>query len=200
MKSLKEIRRYLNMAEGENILRRYFVMNGFDGALTAFGIILGTWIAQNYSDPKTLLFAGLGASFAMGVSGFTIAYLTEKAERTREIKELEEQMVTDLNNTAVTKASFWTSIVVSFVDGLSPFLFSLAAMTPFFFVYVGLDMLIAYIISTIIVTVEVVVLGLFLGAVSKGSKIMYALKILPAALLVAGLTYLLELISRIGGG
>ena len=188
------------MAEGENILRRYFVMNGFDGALTAFGIILGTWIAQNYSDPKTLLFAGLGASFAMGVSGFTIAYLTEKAERTREIKELEEQMVTNLDNTAVTKASFWTSIVVSFVDGLSPFLFSLAAMTPFFFVYVGLDMLIAYIISTVIVTVEVVVLGLFLGAVSKGNKIMYALKIIPAALLVAGLTYLLELISRIGGG
>lgn len=188
------------MAEGENILRRYFVMNGFDGALTAFGIILGTWIAQNYSDPKTLLFAGLGASFAMGVSGFTIAYLTEKAERTRQIKELEEQMVANLDDTAVTKASFWTSIVVSFVDGLSPFLFSLAAMIPFFFVYLGLDMLIAYIISTIIVTVEVVVLGLFLGAVSKGSKIMYALKILPAALLVAGLTYLLELISRIGGG
>ena len=188
------------MVEGENILRRYFVMNGFDGALTAFGIILGSWIAKNFADPKTLLFAGIGASFAMGVSGFTIAYLTERAERTREIKELEEQMITDLNDTHVTKASFWTSLVVSFVDGLSPFLFSLGAMIPFFFVYVGLEMLIAYIISTAIVAVEVIVLGLFLGSVSKESKIMYAIKILPAALIVAGLTYLLELISRIGGG
>jgi predicted membrane protein (TIGR00267 family) len=188
------------MVEGENILRRYFVMNGFDGALTAFGIILGSWIAQNFSDPKTLLFAGIGASFAMGVSGFTIAYLTERAERTREIKELEEHMIADLNDTHVTRASFWTSLVVSFVDGLSPFLFSLGAMIPFFFVYVGLEMLIAYIISTAIVGVEVIVLGLFLGAVSKENKIMYAIKILPAALIVAGLTYLLELISRIGGG
>ncbi len=61
-------------------------------------------------------------------------------------------------------------------------------------------MLAAYIISTAVVTVEVIVLGLFLGSVSKESKIMYAIKILPAALIVAGLTYLLELISRIGGG
>ena len=38
----------------------------------------------------------------MGVSGFWIAYLTERAERTKERKELEEIMVTDLNNTKLT--------------------------------------------------------------------------------------------------
>jgi len=192
LKSIREIRDFLSMTEGENILRRYFVMNGFDGALTALGIILGSLIAGNFADPEQLILSGIGASIAMGVSGFWIAYLTEKAERTRERKELEKSMVTDLNNTRISKANFWTSIVIGAVDGLSPFIFSLIAISPFFFVLSGLTMQVAYIISISVITVEVIILGLFLGAVSKENKIFYAIKIIPAALLVAGLTFLLE--------
>ena len=190
------------MTEGENILRRYFVMNGFDGALTALGIILGSFIIAISNgvvniDPETtkiLLSSGIGASIAMGVSGFWIAYLTERAERTRERKELEEIMVTDLNNTKITKANLWTSMIIAAVDGISPFLFSVIALFPFFFVFAGLQMIVAYIISFCVVAAEVIILGIFLGAVSKENKIIYALKIIPAALLVAGLTYLLEII------
>ena len=192
MKSIREIRDFLSMTEGENILRRYFVMNGFDGALTALGIILGSLIARNFANPEQLILSGLGASIAMGVSGFWIAYLTEKAERTRERKELEKSMVADLNNTRISKANFWTSIVIGAVDGISPFIFSLIAIAPFFFVLVGLTMQAAYIISISVIAVEVIILGLFLGAVSKENKIFYAIKIIPAALLVAGLTFLLE--------
>ncbi len=192
MKSIREIRDFLSMTEGENILRRYFVMNGFDGALTALGIILGSLIAGNFADPEQLILSGIGASIAMGVSGFWIAYLTEKAERTRERKELEKSMVADLNNTRISKANFWTSIVIGAVDGLSPFIFSLIAISPFFFVLAGLTMQTAYIISISVILVEVIILGLFLGAVSKENKIFYAIKIIPAALLVAGLTFLLE--------
>lgn len=194
MKGIREIRDFLSMTEGENILRRYFVMNGFDGALTALGIILGSLIARNFANPEQLILSGIGASIAMGVSGFWIAYLTEKAERTRERKELEKSMVTDLNNTRISKANFWTSIVIGAVDGLSPFIFSLIAISPFFFVLSGLTMQVAYIISISVITVEVIILGLFLGAVSKENKIFYAIKIIPAALLVAGLTFLLELV------
>jgi len=192
LKSIREIRDFLSMTEGENILRRYFVMNGFDGALTALGIILGSLIARNFANPEQLILSGIGASIAMGVSGFWIAYLTEKAERTRERKELEKSMVADLNNTRISKANFWTSIVIGAVDGISPFIFSLIAIAPFFFVLVGLTMQVAYIISISVITVEVIILGLFLGAVSKENKIFYAIKIIPAALLVAGLTFLLE--------
>ncbi|MCE7743210.1 MAG: hypothetical protein GOP50_12235 [Candidatus Heimdallarchaeota archaeon] len=202
MKKIQEIRQILSMTEGENILRRYFVMNGFDGALTALGIILGSMVvtgfgldpAESVESAKILISTGLGASIAMGVSGFWIAYLTERAERTKEVKELEEIMVTDLNNTKITKANFWTSLIIAAVDGISPFLFSLLAICPFFFVLAGLSILAAYIISFSIVFVEVIVLGVFLGAVSKENKLVYALKILPAALLVAGLTYLLEIL------
>ena len=200
LKSIREIRQILSMTEGENILRRYFVMNGFDGALTALGIILGSFIVTvsggqtDINAAQILISAGIGASIAMGVSGFWIAYLTERAERTRERKELEEVMVTDLNNTKITRANFWTSLIIAAVDGISPFLFSVIALFPFFFVFAGLQLTIAYIISFCVVGVEVIILGIFLGAVSKESKLIYALKIIPAALLVAGLTYLLEIV------
>ena len=198
MRSIREIKDFLSMTEGENILRRYFVMNGFDGALTALGIILGSFIVTVGSEPdlekiKILISTGIGASIAMGVSGFWIAYLTEKAERTKERKELEEKMVTDLNNTRITRANFWSSLVIAAVDGISPFIFSVLALLPIFFVFVGLPVMAAYGISFGVILIEVIVLGVFLGAVSKENKLIYALKIIPAALLVAGLTYLLEL-------
>jgi len=198
LKSIREIKEFLSMTEGENILRRYFVMNGFDGALTALGIILGSFIVSvsgetDLESVKILISTGIGASIAMGVSGFWIAYLTEKAERTKERKELEQKMVTDLNNTRISRANFWTSLVIAVVDGISPFMFSVLALLPIFFVFVGLPLMIAYIISFCVIGVEVIILGLFLGAVSKENKLIYALKIIPAALLVAGLTFLLEL-------
>ena len=192
MKILDKLRVNLSMVGGENILRRYFVMNGFDGALTALGIIIASLIIKS-TEVKTLLFLGIGASISMGVSGFWIAYLTERAERTKEIKELEKDMVTELNDTIFTKANFWTSLIIAAVDGISPFMFSMLAISPFLFVSPGwITMTAGYIISISLVGVEVIVLGVFLGAISKENKLIYALKIIPAALIVAGLTFLLE--------
>ena len=196
MKILDKLRENLSMVGGENILRRYFVMNGFDGALTALGIIIASLIVES-TEVKTLLFLGIGASISMGVSGFWIAYLTERAERTKEIKELEKDMVTELNDTKFTKANFWTSLIIAAVDGISPFMFSMISISPFLFVIPGwIAMTTGYIIAISLVGVEVIILGVFLGAISKENRFIYALKIIPAALIVAGLTYLLEFFNN----
>ncbi len=196
MKILDKLKENLSMVGGENILRRYFVMNGFDGALTALGIIIASIIIKS-TEAKTLLFIGIGASISMGVSGFWIAYLTERAERTKELKELEKDMVTELNDTKFTKANFWTSLIIAAVDGISPFMFSMISISPFLFVIPGwITMTTGYIIAISLVGVEVITLGVFLGAISKENKLIYALKIIPAALIVAGLTFLLEFFNN----
>ena len=196
MKILDKLKENLSMVGGENILRRYFVMNGFDGALTALGIIIASIIIKS-TEAKTLLFIGIGASISMGVSGFWIAYLTERAERTKERKELEKDMVTELNDTKFTKANFWTSLIIAAVDGISPFMFSMISISPFLFVIPGwITMTTGYIIAISLVGVEVIILGVFLGAISKENKLIYALKIIPAALIVAGLTFLLEFFNN----
>ena len=130
----------------------------------------------------------------MGISGFWIAYLTERAERSKTQKELETAMVTDLKDTKIEKANRWVSFIIAFVDGMSPLIFSVIVIVPFLFVLGGGNMLIAYIISTCLVVVEITILGLFLGAVSGENKVLYALKILPAAIVLAGLTFLLEVV------
>ncbi|MHA1303666.1 MAG: hypothetical protein ACTSQE_08380 [Candidatus Heimdallarchaeaceae archaeon] len=205
MKKDNDIGRILSLTGGENILRRYFVMNGFDGALTALGIIIGSLIAHGFKHvsweddlvaAETLIIMGVGASIAMGVSGFWIAYLTERAERTKEIKDLEADMITDLNNTRIAKANKKVSWIISAVDGLSPFIFATVSLSPFLFVMARIfTMQVGYFISVTLIFVEVVVLGMLLGAISKENKILYALKIIPAIIVVAALTFLLEFVS-----
>ncbi|MGQ9538834.1 MAG: hypothetical protein ACUVTE_04530 [Candidatus Bathycorpusculaceae bacterium] len=74
---LRKVRVYLHITKASDIARRYFVMNGFDGAMTIFGIVLGSWIA-GVSKPEVILLAGLGACLAMGVSGFLVLLWLKK--------------------------------------------------------------------------------------------------------------------------
>ncbi|MFX0065693.1 MAG: hypothetical protein ACFFC7_26260 [Candidatus Hermodarchaeota archaeon] len=197
MKTYRHIQKDLKLAEGVGILRRYFVMNGFDGALTSLGIVFGAFIS-GLTDPHTLILAGMGASIAMGISGFWIAYLTESAERSRKIKKLEDQMITDLSDTEYSDAHFHASIVISFIDGFSPFLFSAISITPFLFVLLdAIPIEIGYLTSFVLIGIEVIILGLFLGAISKQNKIIYALKTSTALIAVVLLTYFLGFVEAL---
>ncbi|HDI12184.1 MAG TPA: hypothetical protein ENF63_01170, partial [Candidatus Bathyarchaeota archaeon] len=86
----KKIKLYLSITRARGIARRYFILNGFDGAMTIFGIIVASWFAH-IQRPETIVVAGLGACFAIGISGFFSAYMTEKAERDRMLRELEKE-------------------------------------------------------------------------------------------------------------
>jgi predicted membrane protein (TIGR00267 family) len=70
---------YIQITEMGPIARRYFVKNGFDGSMTMLGIIVGAWVV-NVTQPEIVVTAGLGACLAMGISGISGAYMTERAE------------------------------------------------------------------------------------------------------------------------
>jgi hypothetical protein len=42
---LKQIKILLQVSHSEEIMRRYFVVNGFDGALTMLGLLMGFYVA-----------------------------------------------------------------------------------------------------------------------------------------------------------
>jgi len=75
---------------------------------------------------------GIATSIAMGVSGLWGAYLTETAERQRELSELERAWLVDQSDTKIGRASRLAVVIVSVVDGLAPFLAALVVMTPLF--------------------------------------------------------------------
>ncbi|MFX0211691.1 MAG: VIT1/CCC1 transporter family protein, partial [Candidatus Hodarchaeota archaeon] len=134
MKSFKQIINLLQMGETEGIAKRYMVMNSFDGALTALGIIIGSFLA-NVDDPRTLILAGLGASIAMAVSGGFGAYLTESALKKEELAEIESVMLEEFEYTVVNQAARISSYFVAFVDGFSPFTAAAISFLPFFGAY-----------------------------------------------------------------
>ena len=56
-------------------------MNVFDGATTILGILVGAYVA-GVTNQFQVIGSSLGATIAMGLSGFAGAYMTEEAERT----------------------------------------------------------------------------------------------------------------------
>lgn len=131
-KFFSKVRVYLKVTKASGIARRCLVMNGFDGAITVFGIVLGSWIA-GVSKPEVIILAGLGACLAMGFSGFFGAYMAEKAERERHLKEMEEATNNNVNPIQYEAARF-VEIYVALIDGLSPALTGIISIIPFILV------------------------------------------------------------------
>jgi len=191
-----QFRNYVRITEADEIARRYFVMNAFDGSLTMLGIILGTYLAR-VQDSKIVIGAGIGASLAMGMSGFFGTYMTERAERTRKLKKLERAMVTNLDETVWDNASSFVSIWAAVVDGLSPALAAIIAVLPFVMSSFGtIDFNTAFITSLVLIAFTLFFLGAYLGKISEENIPINGVRML----LVGALTgFFVWLISGLGG-
>ena len=65
--------------------------------MISLGIVVGAYVAGD-PEPFFIISAGLSASLAMGLSGFGGAYVTEGAERRRELESLERSMLKNLES------------------------------------------------------------------------------------------------------
>jgi predicted membrane protein (TIGR00267 family) len=194
MRSLLEavsyLREYDKLANISEIARRYFAMNAFDGVLTIIGVLMGNLVA-GVNDARIVLSTGLATSVAMGVSGLWGAYLTESAERKRDLDELSRVTLTDLTNTRIGRASRAAIFIVAIVDGLSPFMAALIVLIPFIVARNFEDLTWAYYTSLGIALLTLFSLGLFLGKISHGKMIVYGFKTVLAGLVSIAISYFL---------
>ena len=173
------------------IARRYFVKNGFDGSMTMLGIIVGAWVV-NVARTEIIVTAGLGACLAMGISGLFGAYMTEKAERKRDLKKLEKAMMTKLNDSVISEASSFVSFYAAIVDGGSPILTALISLSPFIFALYGLIVVeSAYLLSLIVTLVTLFTLGMYLGKIAKENALLYGIQTLVAGVITIAIALLL---------
>jgi len=171
--------RYYDAITGmSKIIRRYFVMNSFDGALTIFGLLLGSFVAR-VTDPALIISIGIGTAIAIGFSGLAGALFTERAERTRELKKMEKALHRKLDNTDYKKAYDFATVVTAFVDGLSPMLVALVLLIPF----LALPIPEAYYLSFGMALAIFFLLGAFLGKTAKENLASMGLKFLAAGIL-----------------
>ncbi|MBS3068419.1 hypothetical protein J4450_06950 [Candidatus Micrarchaeota archaeon] len=191
MKYVERIVRYDKITSMSEILRRYFVMNAFDGALTTFGVLIGAFVG-GIKDPSLVIKVGLATSVAVGVSGFTGAFFTESAERKRELKQIEVAVHRKLDKTELHRAYSFASFATALVDGLSPFTASLFILSPFLFSFGGLTIESLYYYSFGFAIISFFLLGAFLGKVSKENIILTGLKLVLAGVVCMGIIMLIE--------
>ena len=181
---------YHEVAEVGGIMRRYFVMNAFDGVLTTLGVLVGGYFGGVHQ-ARVVISLILTTAVSIGVAGFYGSYLVERAERGRAMRELEESTLSSLEDTTISSASTYATIVIALVDGISPFLGALIAMTPFFFAaLIGVHS--AYLFSGVIAFVELFALGVFLGRISRERLIWSGVKLALAGVVALVLSLVLS--------
>jgi predicted membrane protein (TIGR00267 family) len=171
----------LRITRSHGILRRYFVVNGFDGALTMMGINMGFY-AGGEAPLKIVIGACLGAAVALGMSGLTSAYISEAAERKKWLSDLEEAMVGDLSESTHSAAARIVPLLVALVNGLAPLFIGLLIIAPLWFAAIGTPLPLQPLELSILLSLFCLfLLGAFLGKVSGSFWLWSGLQTLAAA-------------------
>ncbi|MGD1996528.1 MAG: hypothetical protein PVH62_07120 [Anaerolineae bacterium] len=191
MQRVNDMREYSRIAGAARIARRYFAMNAFDGTLTTLGMVMGSFVA-GVRNAGVVIRTGIATSIAMGISGLWGAYLTEAAERRRELVELEKVTLADLGETKIGRASRVAVITVALVDGLAPFLAALLVLIPFFLAPLFGNIVVGYVLSVAIALVSLFGLGIFLGHISESNLLSYGFRTLVAGVVAIVLSLLLD--------
>lgn len=183
----KQLRFLLDISHAHKITRRYFVTNGFDGALTTLGLIIGFYTSDIVAI-SVIINACVGAAIALAVSGFSSAYVSESAERAKELDELEHSLIRNLENTAHGKASRWVPILIAIVNGLAPLSMAIFIISPLLLVQMGLSIPFEALQASIgLAFVTLFFLGAFLGKVSGQFWLWSSLRTLAIAVVTAAI-------------
>jgi len=165
-------------------------MNGFDGSMTIFGIIIGSWVAQ-ILEARVIVAAGLGACLAMGVSGFFGAFMAERAERKGHLRKLEAEPTQP--DPIHYEAHRFVSVYVALIDGISPTLTAIVSLAPFIANHTGLlSIENAYIISLILTLATLFSLGFYLGRIARENVFLYGAQMLAVGIITAILIFIVE--------
>lgn len=180
----------LRINRTHDIMRRYFVVNGFDGALTMLGLIIG-FLVSTPADLSLIINACLGAAIALGVSGVSSAYVSESAERKRALVKLEEAMISNLQESAHGEAARLAPIFIALVNGLAPLIISLLILIPLWLSNAGVPLPLSPLYMAIIIALLLVfLLGVFLGRIAGVSWLRSGVQTLLVAITTAVLIYI----------
>jgi len=190
MSLLKQAKFLLDITRTQDIMRRYFVVNGFDGALTMLGLIIG-FIVSTPANLSVIINVCLGAAIALSMSGLSSAYISESAERRRALRKLEQAMISELQESAHGDATRWVPMLVALVNGLAPFIISLLILLPLWLSVAGITLPVPPLYAAIIVALLLIfLLGVFLGRVAGISWLRCGVQTLLVAVVTAVLIYL----------
>ena len=183
----RRIREYDEITNVGPIIRRYFVIGAFDGALTVLGIIIGAYaVGASEAHKALILSASIGAAIALAVSSAVGAYEAERVEKKLDIRTIERAMLARLSEEHKEAFQF-SAILSALVHGIAPLLAALLPIIPFAF----LDFRDATIAAILISFVLLFVIGAYLGNLVRERVIVTGLRFVAAGLGTAVLLWLM---------
>ena len=185
------LRFLLRLSGSENIARRYFVTNGFDGTLAMLGLIMG-FRTMERAPVSVAIIACLGTAVALGVSGISSAYISEAAERKQELGTLREAMLDGLDESAHARAAKWVPVVIALVNGVAPFALAQLVMLPLWLEWFGIHLPVSPFDTAIIIALFLIFLfGVFLGNVGGRFWLWAGLRTLGIGIVTLAIIWLL---------
>ncbi|TLZ43530.1 MAG: hypothetical protein E6K19_07035 [Methanobacteriota archaeon] len=172
----RRLREYDEITNVGPIIRRYFIIGAFDGALTVLGIIIGAAAFGELEAHKGLILsASFGAAFALAVSSAVGAYEAERVEKKLDIRTIERAMLARLSEEH-REAFRFAALLSAFVHGIAPLLAALLPIIPFAFVDAGTAVLAAIGITLAILFA----LGAYLGNLVRERIVLTGLRFAAA--------------------
>jgi len=183
----RRLREYDEITNVRPIIRRYFVIGAFDGALTVLGIILGaSAVGATEAHKALILSASIGAAVALAVSSAVGAYEAERVEKKLDIRTIERALLARLSEEH--KEAFQFAAIISAVaHGIAPLFAALLPIIPFLL----LDVQSATIAAIVVTLVILFVLGAYLGNLVRERVIVTGLRFVAAGLGTAAILWLM---------
>ncbi|PKL69012.1 MAG: TIGR00267 family protein [Methanobacteriales archaeon HGW-Methanobacteriales-1] len=182
------IHEYLQMS-------RYVALGTLDGILAVMGVILtasgvislGGGEVQNYLIGLT----GLSGGIALAMSNAFGSFIGERAEETRTLRELERKMVMDegkLDDTIIHKQAKRRIYMSMFTHGFSSFIGSFVPVLPFLLIA---DRMTATVTTIIMCFTALIILGVYLGRVSRESLFKTSVEIVIIGILISAVSFVI---------
>ena len=152
-----------------SIARRMFTTNSFDGIMASIGVNVGGF--SHSGDPMSLALSIIGGGVSMGfISGMLGVYLSERAERLREVREVEQKVASSLKHTIYDKAARLIPVYIALWSGVGIVLFPTIIALPYIAAAVlDIPILVAYMASLAVSLASLAGLGAYLAKVSGES-------------------------------
>jgi predicted membrane protein (TIGR00267 family) len=184
----KFISDYINMS-------RYIALGTLDGVLAVMGVTLaasGVAGVGGIEIPNVVIgLTGLSGGIALALSNAFGSFIGERAEETRTMRELEHKMMLDegkLEDTVIHNQAKKRVHMSMFTHGFSSFIGSFVPVLPFLLIA---DRMTAIITTVVLCFAALVLLGVYLGKVSRGSLLRTSVEIMAIGVAISVVSFLI---------
>jgi len=170
------------------VVRRYFVIGAFDGALTVLGIIIGAaaTVGGRPESRGLVLAVSASASIALAISSAVGAYEAERVEKKLHRHSIERAMLVELSQEH--RSAFRAAALVSAgVHGVAPLIAALVPSVPFLLT----DFWTATVVAVAVTLAFLFALGAYLGSLIRERIVVTGLRFVAAGLGTAVLLWAL---------